>query len=103
MRNGSLPYVEIPNSPVPLPVHRFTGELRLKKGVWEISGGRLESRDGFYQVSGTASAGAGLNFVLTRGDEQSWTLTGTLSKPQVAPGSRAVAKRTEADAKRAKP
>ena len=54
MRNGSLPHVEIPGAPVPLPVHRFAGELHLKKGAWELAAGRLESRDGIYQVSGTA-------------------------------------------------
>jgi len=97
MRNGSLPHIEIPGSPVPLPVHRFTGELHLKKGVWELSAGRLESRDGVYQVRGTASPGSGFDFALTRGDEQSWTLTGTLAKPHLAPGSRTVAKRTDAN------
>jgi AsmA protein len=103
MRNGSLPLVEIPGSPVPLPVHRFAGELRLKKGAWELAAGRLESRDGIYQVRGTASPGSGLDFVLTRGDEQSWTLTGTLAKPHVALGSRTVARRTETGAKTVKP
>jgi hypothetical protein len=103
MRNGSLPHVEIPGSPVPLPVHRFAGELRLKKGVWELAEGRLESHDGIYQVSGTASSGGGLDFRLTRGDEQAWTLTGTLAKTHVAAGSRTVAKRTDADAKTVKP
>jgi hypothetical protein len=99
MRNGSLPHIEIPGSPVPLPVHRFAGDLRLKKGAWELSAGRLESRDGLYRVSGTASPGSGLDFVLTRGDGQSWALTGTLAKPKVAPE----AERTEADSKTVKP
>jgi AsmA protein len=103
MRNGGLPHIEIPGSPVPLPVHRFAGELRLKKGAWELAAGRLESRDGIYQVSGTASPGSGLDFILTRGDEQSWILTGTLAKPHIAPGSRFVAKRTDADTKTVKP
>ena len=31
MRNGSLLHVEIPGSPAPLPVHRFTGDIHLKK------------------------------------------------------------------------
>jgi len=97
MRKGSLPHIEIPGSPVPLPVHRFTGELHLKKGVWELSGGRLESRDGIYRVSGTDSPGSGLDLVLARGDEQSWTLTGTLAEPHLAPGSRTVAKRRDAN------
>jgi hypothetical protein len=103
MRNGGLPHIEIPGAPVPLPVHRFAGELHLKKGAWELSAGRLESRDGIYQVSGTASPGGGFDFVLTRGDEQSWTLTGTLAKPHVAPVDRAEAKRTDADANSVKP
>jgi hypothetical protein len=103
MRNGSLLHIEIPGSPVPLPVHRFAGELRLKKGDWELSAGKLESRDGIYQVSGSSSPGSGLDFVLTRGDEQSWTLTGTLAEPHVAPGSRTEVKRAEAGAETVKP
>jgi hypothetical protein len=103
MRNGSLPHVEIPGSPAPLPVHRFSGELRLKKSAWELSAGRLESRDGVYQVSGTVSADREVNFVLTRGDELSWTLTGTLADPQVAPVDRTEARRAEADSKAVKP
>jgi hypothetical protein len=96
MRNGSLPHIEIPGSAVPLPVHRFAGELHLNKGAWELSAGRLESRDGTYQVSGTVSPGSGFDFVLTRGDEQSWMLTGTLAKPHVAPADHREANRTEA-------
>jgi len=103
MRNGSLPHIEIPGAPVPLPVHRFSGDLRLKKGAWELSGGRLESRDGIYQVRGTVSKDSGVDFVLTRGDELSWTLTGTLADPQVAPVDRTEAKRADADAKTVKP
>ncbi len=99
MRNGSLPRIAIPGSPAPLPVHRFTGELRLKKNVWELSAGRLESRDGIYRVSGTASPGSGFDFVLTRGDEQSWTLTGTLAKPHIAPGTRTEAQPADANSK----
>jgi hypothetical protein len=108
MRNGSLPHIEIPGTPAPLAVHRFAGELHLKKGAWELSAGRLESRDGTYQVGGTASPGNGFDFVLTRGDEQSWTLTGTLAKPHVAPvghreTNRTEAKRVEEGAETAKP
>jgi hypothetical protein len=99
MRNGSLSHIEIPDSPMPLPVHRFAGELRLTKGAWELSAGSLESHDGIYQVSGIASRLNGIDFVLTRGDEQSWTVTGTLAKPRVVPASRTEAKRTEAEPK----
>ncbi|MFZ0797962.1 MAG: AsmA family protein [Terriglobales bacterium] len=103
MRNGSLPHIEIPGSPAPLPVHRFSGELRLKKNAWELSAGRLESHDGIYQVSGTVSPDREVDFVLTRGDEQSWALTGTLSEPHVAPVGQTEAQRTETDPKTVKP
>jgi hypothetical protein len=46
---------------------------------------------------------SGIDFVLTRGDEQSWTVTGTLAKPRVVPASRTEAKRTEAEPKTVKP
>lgn len=88
IRNGSLTHIAIPGSPVPLPIHRFSGSLQLNQGKWQLSGGRLESRDGLYQVSGTSSTAGTLNFVFTRGDEQSWNLTGTLAKPHAAPTNR---------------
>lgn len=99
MRNGSLTHVEIPGAAGPLPVHRFAGDLRVKKGVWDLSGGKLESRDGIYRMDGTASPDNGVDFVLTRGDEQSWTLTGTLSKLHVTPANHPEISRTEANPK----
>lgn len=101
MRNGSLPHIEIPGSSAPLPVHRFAGELHLKKGSWELSAGRLESHDGIYHVRGIASPSKGFDFVLTRGDEKSWSLTGTLAKPHIV--SRTENSRAEADTKSLKP
>jgi AsmA family len=103
LRNGSLTHLEIPGSSVPLPVRRFAGELRLKKGVWEMDGARLQSREETYQVNGTASPENGLNFEFKRADEQSWMVTGTLAKPRVGPLTRTERKRTEADAKAVNP
>ena len=103
MRNGSLPHVEIPGSPTPLPVHRFSGELRLTKGTWELSAARLESHDGIYQLSGTVSPDNQVDFILKRGDDLSWTLTGTLADPQIAPIDRTEAERATADANAVKP
>ncbi len=100
MRNGTFPHIDVPGSPAPLPVHRFSGELRWKKGEWELSSGKLESRDGIYQVSGRASINDSCDFILTRGDDQSWELTGTLATPSIAPANGAVAKRAEATADR---
>jgi len=103
MRNGSLQHIEIPGAAVPLPVHRFSGELRLREGAWKLSAGRLESHDGVYKVSGTVSSDSEFDFLLRRGDELSWTITGTLADPQVAPVDRTEANRADADVNSAKP
>jgi AsmA protein len=83
MKNGRLMHIDATGGTRPFTVHRFTGDLQLEKGDWELSSGKLESRDGIYQVTGTASSGSHLKFLLTRSDEQSWSLTGTLAKPRL--------------------
>jgi AsmA protein len=83
LRNGSFAHIDLPEASKPFPVRAFSGNLRVKDGTWKLSAGKLESHDGIYQLSGTASAGGGLNLLLTRGDEQSWNVTGTLLKPTV--------------------
>ena len=103
MRNGSLPNIAIPGSSGPRTVRSFTGEVHLKKGVWQLANARLESRDGAYNVSGTVSADNKVDFVFNRGDERAWLLTGTLAKPLVTPANqndveRTAAKRDEANA-----
>jgi AsmA family len=103
MRNGGLPHVEIPGSSAPLPVHRFSGDLRLEKGTWQLSAARLESHDGIYQISGTVSPDDEVDFVLKRGDDLSWTLTGTLADPQVVPVDRTEAERATAEENAVKP
>ena len=92
MRNGTLARLELPDAAKPFPVHTFTANVKIKNGTWKLSAGKLESHDGIYQVSGTASPVSGLNLILTRGDEQSWNITGTLLKPNVARATRTEAR-----------
>ena len=92
MRNGTLPHVELPGGTKPFPVHLFAANLKVKNGTWKLSMGKLESRDGIYQVSGTASPVSGLDLILTRGNEQSWNISGTLLKPNVAHATRTEAR-----------
>ncbi|HEX9110734.1 MAG TPA: AsmA family protein [Terriglobales bacterium] len=96
MKNGSLMHLGIMGAEAPFPVRRFIGNLQLENGNWELSAGKLESRDGIYQVSGTASGRNGLKFLLTHVDGQSWNLTGTLAKPRLERTNR-----TQAEAKAA--
>jgi hypothetical protein len=92
MRNGTLPRIELPDAAKPFPVHLFAANVKIKNGTWKLSTGKLESHDGIYQVSGTASPVSGLNLILTRGDEQSWNITGTLLKPNMAHATRTEAR-----------
>lgn len=93
MRNGTFAHVEIPGAAAPLPVYRFRGNLQVNEGRWELSGGKLESRDGLYQVSGTSSPGSGLDFTFTRGNEQPWNITGTISNPHAEPADEEISRR----------
>jgi len=92
VRNGTVPHVELPEAAMPFPVHLLTANVKIKNGTWKLSTGKLESHDGIYQVGGTASPISGLNLILTRGDEQSWNITGTLLKPNVAHATRTEAR-----------
>jgi hypothetical protein len=105
VRNGTLPHIEIPGFPGPLPVRRFEGELNVKDGEWLLSAATLESHDDIYKVSGTVSAESNFDFALASGKDkdQSWTITGTLSEPRVAVLDQAVAGRAETDATVQKP
>jgi hypothetical protein len=87
IRSATFPHLDWPGAPKPFPVHKFAAELRLKTGQWALHAGKLESRDGIYQISGTASP-TGLDFVLTRGDDLAWNVTGTLSNTHVVPAIR---------------
>jgi hypothetical protein len=92
VRNGTFPRLDLPGAPKPFPVHKFTGELRLKSGEWALQAGKLDSHDGIYQVRGTASPGTGLDLLLTRGDDVAWNVTGTLANTHVSPAVRTEAK-----------
>ena len=92
VRNGTLARLELPDATKPFPVHLFAANVKIKNGTWKLNTGKLESHDGIYQVSGAASPVSGLNLILTRGDEQSWNITGTLLKPNVAHATRTEAR-----------
>lgn len=102
MRNGTFAHVALPEAPTPFSVYRFSGNLRVKDGKWQLPPSKLQSRDGLYQVSGTSSFD-GLNFKFTRGDEHSWNLTGTLARLQIAPTNQEISRTEAATKTEAKP
>jgi AsmA-like C-terminal region/AsmA family len=84
-RNGSLPHITLASEHQPLAIQRFEGEFRLKAGELSISEGKLQNHAGIYQISGTASLARDLKMTLTRDSGAAYSVTGTLSRPKVAP------------------
>jgi hypothetical protein len=87
VQNGVLPHIALASSGSPVRVRRFAGQLVLANGEFKMQQTKLETTDGVYHVSGTASLGQKLDVKLVRGASQGFNITGTLSSPRVAPVS----------------
>jgi len=91
MRNGTLPHISLGESAEPLKVGRFEGSARLRDVTLELQEGELDSPEGLFRVSGTASLGRDLDLKLERSpaaDPASSTpagyaITGTVTDPRV--------------------
>ena len=84
-RNGSLPHITMASEHQPLAIQRFDGAVQLKGGTLSISEGKLQNHAGIYQVSGTASLARDLKMTLTRDSGSTYSVTGTLARPKIAP------------------
>ena len=82
-RDGSLPHLTLAGESSPLRVNRFTGQLLLRAGKFEIEAGKLQTPGGIYQLSGTASLGRVLDIKLAREGARGFNITGTLNQPRV--------------------
>jgi hypothetical protein len=95
MRDGILPYISIGEDAGPLKVGRFEGSARLRDAKLELEEGQLDSQEGLFGVSGTASLGRELHLKLTRSSAMNaagptppgYTITGTITEPRVVPWS----------------
>lgn len=88
MSHGSLPHVNLAEGAETLKVHKFAAEAHLDAGKIEVTDGRLESADGVYEVSGTATLKREIDFKLARVPvgvgNAVYSVTGTLAEPRVA-------------------
>ena len=84
-RNGSLPHITLASEHQPLAIQRFEGDVRLKDGELSISEGKLQNHAGIYQISGTASLARDLKMTMTRDSGSTYSVTGTLARPKIAP------------------
>jgi len=87
--DGSLPHVLFGENAETLKVRKFTAKARLHDGEIEVSDGKLDSPEGTYDVSGTATLQREIDFTIARAPAgagiNAYTITGTLAEPRVAP------------------
>jgi uncharacterized protein involved in outer membrane biogenesis len=90
LRQGTFPRVIIGDSGDPLRVTRLSALANVHAGQLEVADAKLDSSEGTFTLSGTASWKREIDFKLTpvAGSESggtSYAITGTLASPQVAP------------------
>jgi len=81
-QNGALPHLALSDDGTPLRLKRFTGHALLRDLRLEFQQSRIETADGIYLVSGTASPGR-LELKLTDRNSHGYSVSGTLEKPRV--------------------
>jgi hypothetical protein len=87
--DGGLPHVLFRENAETLKISRFTAQAQLHAGTIEVSEGELDSPEGTYEVSGTATLTREIDFKMARvpagSGVSSYAITGTLAEPRVAP------------------
>jgi autotransporter translocation and assembly factor TamB len=88
IRDGSLPHVALADDAEPFMFSHFAGQARLHAGKIEIKDAKLDSADGKFQLSGTASLKGELDLRLARTSNGAtgpgYTISGTLAEPRVS-------------------
>jgi hypothetical protein len=88
MTDGALPHVFLAEDAEPLKVTDFAGQVRLHAGKIEMKDAKLDSPNGKFQLSGTATLKGELDLKLARPPNAAaaagYTITGTLESPSVS-------------------
>ena len=82
--DGALPHINVGDDGKPLHFRLFAGTLKLSDGILTVSESKLQSPDGIYLVSGTASLARRLELKLTRTGSPGFSITGPLERPSVS-------------------
>jgi hypothetical protein len=88
MKDGAFPHVLMGDDAQPLRVSRLDGQAALHAGTIEIKDAKLDSPEGQYQLSGTASLTRDVDFRLKGMPDaptSGYAITGTLAEPRVSP------------------
>ena len=80
---GSLRHITLEGHVAPMTFSNFAGTLTLKSSTLAIADGKLQAPGANYAVTGSAAFDRQLDFRLERAGGRSYTVTGSLDKPQV--------------------
>ena len=93
VRDGLLPHLLLNSDQEPFQVTRLTGQAELRAGKIEISDAKVDSPEGKYLLSGTATLQRDIAIKLTRvpagTSNAGYSISGTLAEPRVTPLARA--------------
>ena len=89
MNDGTLPHISLGEDTEPFRFTRFAGQARLQAGKIEMKDAKLDSPDGKFQLSGSASLKGELDLRLARTPNGAaapgYTISGTVAEPRVSP------------------
>jgi len=92
IKDGVLPHLAVGDDARPLRIKRLDGQARMHDGMIEIDKAELDSPDGSYELSGTATLQHEIALTLTHVPNGAavagYTISGTLAEPRVAPLAR---------------
>ena len=86
-QGGVLRHLVLGGSRDPVRFQRFTGHAILRDSIFTLSGCRLETPQGRFTVSGTASLGRQLELRLGRERGPGYSVSGSLARPRVKASS----------------
>jgi hypothetical protein len=94
-----VPHVSLAADEGPLRFERLSGQARLRDGKLDVKDARLNTQDGKFLLSGTASLQSELELKLVRSGNGAggYAITGTLAEPRVTalPGPEQARLKTE--------
>jgi hypothetical protein len=84
IENARFPHVVLTNKVGPLRATAFSGNLTLQDGKFSFENAKLDSRDGIYTVSGTASLAGALKLKMVSEGTSGYDVSGTLTRTRVS-------------------
>jgi hypothetical protein len=83
IRDGLLRHVALDNRGLPTRFLQMSLQVKLDGGEFQIAASKLQTPNGIYQVSGTATLDRNLQLQMSTAGGAAYKVTGTLEKPQV--------------------